>query len=218
MPPEGKPPHAKPHHPHAKPPHEKPPHAKPHPPHVKRSQSGRFAPSQIERFVDADAIEALLEPFVTAPEERAFVRRCIVGEGPAHHRGANFVLLRLMETVTQGIEEAAAARGARPVERDGASVPVPLRLPAHLEESVEDRDFPLRLPVDPIARLSPQGTPAFDAMIDCLTDGPPQHALANVAMVALLDRALRAVDALGAAPARDADPATRPHDGAPPRP
>ena len=37
----------------------------------------------------------------------------------------------------------------------------------------------------------------LEAMIDCLTDGPPQHALANVAMVTLLTEILSRLKAQG---------------------
>ena len=45
---------------------------------------------------------------------------------------------------------------------------------------------PLALPTAPLERLAPRGTRDFAAIVDCLTDGPPQHALANVAMVTLI--------------------------------
>jgi hypothetical protein len=69
-----------------------------------------------------------------------------------------------------------------------------MRLPPHLEDEVEDADWPLALPVARLEALA-AGARGTDAMIDCLGDGPPQHAVANVVMVALLDLAL---DAAGA--------------------
>ena len=44
------------------------------------------------------------------------------------------------------------------------------------------------------ARLAPDA-PTQAAMLDCVTDGPPQHALANAAMLCLLDAMLVATDA-----------------------
>jgi hypothetical protein len=44
----------------------------------------------------------------------------------------------------------------------------------------------LAVPTGLLERLAPRGSREFEAMVDCLTDGPPQHALANVAILALL--------------------------------
>ena len=57
-----------------------------------------------------------------------------------------------------------------------------------------DRDYPLALPRRVVARLAPDA-PTQAAMLDCVTDGPPQHALANAAMLCLLDAMLVATDA-----------------------
>jgi hypothetical protein len=61
-----------------------------------------------------------------------------------------------------------------------------MRVPPHLRGARGEHDFPLTLPTRPIERLAPAGSSGFAAMVDCLTDGPPQHALANAAMVGLL--------------------------------
>ena len=95
---------------------------------------------------------------------------------------ANYVLLALLG-------ELAGEIAARTPAKD--DIPVPMRLPPHLakdreDDEDEDGDFPLRMPKAPLARLAKEGTPAFDAMVDCLTDGPPQHSLANAAMVCVL--------------------------------
>lgn len=113
-------------------------------------------------------------------DERAFVVRCIVGEGPIHHRGASYTLVCLLGLLLEalGTEE----RGAR----GGKSVPVPIRLPPHLARD-DDHDYPLSMPLAPLTRLAPEGSPELAALVDCLTDGPPHHALANAAMVCLLD-------------------------------
>lgn len=134
-------------------------------------------------FIDRDAISGLLAPLVDNDEERAFVVRCLLDEGPAHHRGANFVLLKLLEQLLQG--------AATPSDETRQ---VPMQLPPHLAEELEDdaeQTYPIDLPLRALDRLAPRDSAAQEAMIAALTDGPPQHALANVAMVALIDSALR---------------------------
>jgi hypothetical protein len=113
-------------------------------------------------------------------EERAFVVRCIAGEGPIHHRGASYTLVCLLGLLLEAL--GAEARGAPA----GKSVPVPIRLPPHLARG-DDHDYPLSMPLAPLTRLAPEGSPELAALVDCLTDGPPHHALANAAMVCLLD-------------------------------
>ncbi|AEI67625.1 hypothetical protein [Corallococcus macrosporus] len=152
----------------------------PRPPHDRHLPS-----SAISRFVDTARIEALLAPYLPAPQERAFVVRCVLGEGPAHHRGANYVLLSLLGLVLERV-----ARGDREALDLGASQEVPMRLPPHLARRDDAPSYPLPLPTAPLEFLARKGTRDFDAMVDCLTDGPPQHALANVAMVTLLTELL----------------------------
>lgn len=142
--------------------------------------------SEITSFIDRGRLEALLAPWVPAEADRAFVARCMLGEGPAHHRGANFVLLRLLGEL--------AARLAPAPAPTTDPVPVPIRLPPHVP-SADDRDYPLGFPRRVIARLAPGDPATVAAMIDCVTDGPPQHALANAAMLCLLDAMLVATDA-----------------------
>lgn len=144
--------------------------------------------STINSFIEPTRVEELLAPWLTDPADRAFVARCVLGEGPAHHRGANYVLLRLLA-------EALAARGgalpaAPPHLDEDTRVPVPMRLPPAVASLAEDGDYPLRFPRRVLERLAPAGSPALEAMIDCVTDGPPQHALANAAMLCLLDALL----------------------------
>lgn len=131
-----------------------------------------------------DEIDELLAPWLPDAGDRAFVVRCIVDEGPIHHRGANYALLRLL-----GL--ALAAVGG-PLPQRGEMAPIPLRLPPHQHRGDDDRRFPLGVPLDALGRLAPRDSPAFVALLDCLRDGPPHHALANAAMVcmlgALLDR------------------------------
>jgi hypothetical protein len=145
------------------------------PPHERHVPS-----SAIAGFIDPGRIEALLAPWVPDPHARAFVVRCMLAEGPAHHRGANYVLLRLL-----GLALERVPAGAEPSGEPG-SVEVPMRLPPHLARVGEAKSYPLALPLGPIERLAARGSRELDAMVDCLTDGPPQHALANVAMVTLI--------------------------------
>lgn len=147
----------------------------PRPPHERHVPS-----SAISGFIDFAQVEALLAPYVPDPQDRAFVARCVVGEGPAHHRGANYVLLRLIGQLLERLPRADAATA------QGAAIEVPLRLPPHLTRDRGPSAYPLRLPLASLHGLAAPGSPELDAMVDCLTDGPPQHALANVAMVTLL--------------------------------
>lgn len=148
--------------------HERPPHGAPR--------------SAVAAILDVDALEAILAPWVADPAERRFVARVIVGDGPIHHRGASYVLLRLLG-------EALAAAGGAPADVGvGPSMGVPLRLPPHLAERARgDAEYPLRLPTAALERLAGGDPAAVAAMAECLTDGPPHHALANAAMVCLLD-------------------------------
>lgn len=149
--------------------------------------SSKIPPSAVIAFIDSDRIDALLAPFLPDAEDRAFVLRCVLREGPAHHRGANYVLLSLLG-------EALEAAGAADLEalRKKGTAPVPMRVPPHLARPGSVMSYPLDVPTAPLARLAPAGSMDQAAMIDCLTDGPPQHALANAAMMwlvgALLER------------------------------
>jgi hypothetical protein len=147
------------------------------PPHPARERT-------LDRFVDRPRIDRLLAPLVPDDDDRAFVLRCLLEEGPAHHRGANWVLLALL----------GEALGPDAVPHDeGEQVAIRLRLPPHLRDERDDDDgvYPLRLPLAPLRRLVGGDERAVEAMVACLTDGPPQHALANAAMVHLLAAVLR---------------------------
>jgi hypothetical protein len=143
-----------------------------------------LAASAAHAVLPHDDIDALLAPWLPDEAERAFVVRCIVDEGPIHHRGASYALLRLL-----GL--ALAAVGG-PGPRRGEMAPVSLRLPPHHRRRDDDGVFPLGVPLDALERLAPRDSPTFHALLDWLRDGPPHHALANAAMVcligALLDR------------------------------
>jgi len=136
-------------------------------------------------FVDAARIDALLASIVPDGEDRAFVVRCILGEGPVHHRGANYVLLVLLGQLVEklGASNVAALRAR-------GTLPVPIKVPPHLERPQSLMSYPLPLPTGPLESLAPAGSPDQAAMVDCLNDGPPQHALANAAMMWLIGAAL----------------------------
>lgn len=169
------------------PPHPRQPH--PPPPEPRPGQSPHHPPgprpgvpaSRGLSFVDEQALAAALAPLVPDAGDRAFVVRCLVGEGPIHHRGANYVLLILLA-------RAASQRGHALLAAEG--VPVPMRLPPHLAHAADDGTYPLALPTRALRELAGGDAHSLEAMIDCLTDGPPQHALANVAMMTLIESLL----------------------------
>lgn len=154
-------------------------HHPPGPPHHARDRT-------LDRFVDRDRIDRLLTPWIPADDDRAFVVRCLLDEGPAHHRGANFILLSLLgEALPSPVANVRDAAG------DADHARIRLRLPPHLRHPSDDEDaYPVRLPLAPLRRLAGNDERAVEAMVDCLTDGPPQHALANAAMILLLDAVL----------------------------
>jgi hypothetical protein len=152
-------------------------------------------------FIDASRIDAILAGAVPDPEDRAFVVRCILNEGPAHHRGANYALLRLLGILLErlGGGDMASLRG-------GGTIPVPMKVPPHLERQGSLMAYPLPLPLAPLSEVAPAGSPEQSAMADCLSDGPPQHALANAAMLWLIGAAL---ERLGDRPPVSARSSTR---------
>lgn len=160
--------------------------AMPPPPH----HPDHHHPAASAAFVDPARVDALLRPFVKENEARAFVVRCLLGEGPTHHRGSNFVLLSLLGQVLERVG------GATP-EAGGERHPVPMRLPPHLAREAGPQAYPLGLSRAALGRLAPEGSPDQEAMLACLCDGPPQHALANAAMVDLLQAILEKLEAKG---------------------
>ena len=136
-------------------------------------------------FIDASRIDAILAGALPDAEDRAFVVRCILSEGPAHHRGANYALLRLLGLLLERLGGADMAS-----LRARGTLPVPMKVPPHLERQGSLMAYPLPLPTAPLAELAPAGSPEQSAMADCLSDGPPQHALANAAMTWLIGAAL----------------------------
>jgi hypothetical protein len=142
-------------------------------------------PAASAPFVDSSRIDALLAPILPDNHDRAFVVRCILEEGPKHHRGANYVLLSLLGSLVEAL-------GPLDVEalRASGTLPVPMRVPPHLARPGSMMAYPLELPTGPLEHLARAGSPEQAAMAECLTDGPPQHALANAAMTWLIGAAL----------------------------
>lgn len=133
--------------------------------------------------MDRGRVDEILRSWVPDDEDRAFVVRCLLDEGPAHHRGSNWILLALLAELAGDVPPSRP-----PADR---AVAVPIRVPPHLVDGGHSPDFPLSFPRDALERLAPGDERAQEAMIDCLIDGPPQHALANAAMLCLIDAALR---------------------------
>lgn len=145
---------------------------------------GRLPSRQALRFLRPEQIDELLQPLLPDPSQRAFVQRCLIDEGPLHHRGSNYLLLMLLQRLLQHLPDS-------PLPDPGE--PVPMLLPPHLEGHIDESHYPLRLPTRLLAELVEHRSEDVRAAVDCLTDGPPQHALANVVMVSLLERLDRAL-------------------------
>jgi hypothetical protein len=90
--------------------------------------------------------------------------------------------------------------------RARGTMPVPMKVPPHLEREGSMMAYPLALPTGPLDELAPAGSTDQAAMVQCLSDGPPQHALANAAMIWLLGAALDRLDGRASDSAR---PSTR---------
>lgn len=190
------------------------------PPHGLHAGPAHPVPaSRLLDFIDTQRLDACLQPLMPDAGDRAFVLRCLVGEGPMHHRGANYVLLALLAQAVQARGSVAAVPAPTPVPSptptlSGANpaavapatgahprVAVPMRLPPHLSDQVARGTYPLSLPTAALSALAGGDAAQVQAMVDCLTDGPPQHALANVAMVALLEQLLSPLPTPPGAPA-----------------
>lgn len=148
----------------------------------------RHGSSAVTSFISIRELSHALAPWLPDEADRQFVLRCVLDEGPAHHRGSNYVLLSMLVALAQKLGVSAPSQSpVRPFE---------MRLPPHLEDEIDEREWPLGVPVRALEALAPGDERALDAMIDCVTDGPPQHAVANVLMLhlltAMLERAGRA--------------------------
>lgn len=171
----------------------------PHKPDKPRKHHDRHRHDErISAFLDHDRIDQILMKLVPDDDDRGFVVRCLLDEGPPHHRGSNFILLCLLAGLLEGHVEPSD---------DAELAQVPMRVPPHLAEDRSDIAFPIAIPRAALERLSPGDRRAQQAMIDCLIDGPPQHALANAVMLCLIDAALRQRDR-GAAATEPSKPPT----------
>lgn len=133
-------------------------------------------------------VEALLRTRIPDDHDRAFVLRCLVDEGPAHHRGSTVALLLLLD---RALARCPPVPASGPAPASAEAVTVPLRLPPHVRASLSpsERDYPVTMPTAALRRAVGEG-PAADRLVEHLTDGPAHHALANAVMVNLLDELL----------------------------
>lgn len=160
------------------------PHSRP-PAGPRAHGRARASASDITAFIRHEEIERLLRPLIPDGGERALVLRALLDVGPLHHRGANYILLRLLGLLLERSGRVLAPVGG------AETVPIPLRLPPPLVSGHEDVQFPLRLPMRVLERLAAPGSRELGAMVDCLIDGPPQHSLANAAMLCLIEALLQ---------------------------
>lgn len=158
----------------------------PPPPH---HHHDRTAASAIALALDADRLAKAIAPWAADPNDRAFLVRCIIGEGPIHHRGSSYALIALAGAIAERL-------GVTAPPSDAHGVTVPMRLPPHLEKPDEEPPvYPLRLDIAGIDRIAGGKDGVRQVLTDAVTDGPPHHALANVALLNLLAAILRRVEA-----------------------
>jgi hypothetical protein len=149
-------------------------------------QTRHVPASEIAAFIQSDQISALLRPWLPDDGERALVVRCLLDVGPAHHRGSNYILLRLIGLLLENLQVAVVNPPM------AAAAPIPMRVPPAVQAQEEPMEYPLGVPIAALERLAPKGSRSLAAMVDCLTDGPPQHSLGNAAMLCLLEALLSA--------------------------
>lgn len=157
-------------------------------PHVPRHL---LSTAEMLSFVRTEPIEQLLRHFVPIEADRKYLARCLLESGPSHHRGANFVLLSLLAKVLERLPLSESLQPA--ICEQANAVPVPMRLPPHLAETSPERFYPLCLSPRSLKVLADGNEQSVAAMIDCVVDGPPQHALANALMINVLERILSAL-------------------------
>ncbi|MBL8604654.1 MAG: hypothetical protein JNK72_22200 [Myxococcales bacterium] len=156
------------------------------PPHHERPPPPRHhAPG--DALADDPRLDDALRSLVDDPGARRFVLRCLVGEGPQHHRASNQVLVLLLAELVARLD------GARPLDASGPQLAVAMRLPPHLRGDRDDQRYPISVPRAVLERLSDDPA-AVDAMARAVVDGPPQHAVANVVMLGLLAQCLAALE------------------------
>lgn len=146
----------------------------PHHPKHRRHRAERLPSAEIDRA---------LAPFVPDPSDRAFILRCVLEEGPAHHRGASFAILRVLSLAIERLGAPSKDLSAIP------TTPLTIRLPPHLAEAAEDNAYPIGLPTRALREAL--GDPELEAAaVDALCDGPAHHALANAMMLWLIEAIL----------------------------
>lgn len=128
--------------------------------------------------LDAAPIDAALVHVVPDARARAFVLRCILEEGPRHHRVASFTILRLLARIIEDLG------GAGPEAPDSTESTLEMRLPPSVASLTDDAEFPIGIPKRMIREVL--GEKSAEVALECLGDGPPHHALANAAMAWML--------------------------------
>lgn len=146
----------------------------------------RHVLSSLADVASAQRLEDALELVIPDARDRAFVARCILQEGPAHHRAASWALV----TIAGEVARRAGAKPRDAIQPDDFAVP--LRLPPHQRQE-EDGSFPLRVPVAPLRAVSGSDRDA-EVLADAVVDGPPHHALANAALIAIFERLMSALE------------------------
>lgn len=135
---------------------------------------------------DPEALRNALSLLVVDPQDAAFIARCILGEGPAHHRAASWSLIVLAAEIASRLGCSPASEDDQPAD----AVRIPLRLPPHRLR--EDDAFPLEMPVEPLRAIVGRERDV-EALADALVDGPAHHALANAALVGIFNRILEQI-------------------------
>jgi hypothetical protein len=162
----------------------------PPPPHGHHGHHGhhdRAAASAIGLVLDTDRLMRILAPWIPDAGERTFVVRCIIGEGPIHHRGASYALIALAGAIAERL-------GASAIPSGKDAVQVPMRQAPHMERHDQERPvYPLSLDPSGIIYLAGEQAGVRQVLTDAVTDGPSHHALANVALLNLLAAILRQV-------------------------
>ncbi|MBA3846553.1 MAG: hypothetical protein H0X45_07905 [Planctomycetes bacterium] len=149
------------------------------PPHHARASATAIASA-----LDPDRVKRALASWIADEGDRTFVARCILDEGPIHHRGASYVLIALAAAIAERVG-AVAASGV-------SDIAVPMRQSPHLDRPGHQPPcYPLRLDPSVLDLVAEGDEGARAALADAVTDGPPHHALANVALLNLLAAILR---------------------------
>ena len=157
----------------------------PHHPKHRRHRAERLPSAEIDRA---------LAPFVPDPSDRAFILRCVLEEGPAHHRGASFAILRALSLAIERLGAPSKDLSAIP------TTPLAIRLPPHLAQTAEDNVYPIGLPMRAL-REALGDAELQAAAVDALCDGPAHHALANAMMLWLVEAILSRVETSDEGPA-----------------